>query len=125
MQGSDFCRHHTPLNKLSDTTCAICLEDIKNPMAMDMCSHVFCKGCVTDSVLHANMNCPCCRSNVGTNIIEKCIKNKIGKKYSDRFRLRIDMASDPRWKRPMEQWSESQMNRYLKVFPVTMPDDEE
>ena len=114
--GTDFCFQHNPLNKLDDKTCSICLDDIKNPIKMDGCTHVFCKTCIADSVFHGNMTCPCCRTHMGVDVLAECFELKISKYVALKFRLDVDIAISPwRWdaNRP---WTQSMTRRYLAVY---------
>ena len=120
IKGSDFCYQHNPLNKLDDTTCAICLEDIKDPLPMISCTHVFCKECINNSIAHKNIACPCCRKTVNTDIIGQCLKVKLGKIYADRFYLRLEMNWNPKWQKPQTEWTETMINRFVRVFPVSL-----
>lgn len=112
---SDFCKQHNPLNKLDDTMCAICLDDIKDPVNAGGCRHVFCKDCLTETVLKSSLQCPCCRERMTVPIISKCLRFKLGKKAADVFELESDIALFPeKWER---RWSRSMIKRYITVYP--------
>ena len=113
---SDFCKQHNPLNTLEDQTCAICLDDIKNPMKMESCSHVFCKECLTESVVHASVNCPCCREGMSSKFIATCIKHKVGKYAADKFLLTVDMVLRPELWTATHLWTEDMMRRFTAVY---------
>jgi hypothetical protein len=115
--GTDFCKQHNPVSKLDDVTCAICLDDIKNPLKLSGCRHVFCKTCIADSMFHANFACPCCRAHVGAPAIKECIKFRFGKKVSAQFELNAEIETFPeRWygTRP---WTNAMRRRYFAVYP--------
>ena len=115
---SDFCKQHNPLNKLDDITCAICLDDIKNPIKISVCSHVFCKECIANSVLHSNLKCPCCRAQMYTLDIKECIKFRMGKQPAEKFHLHIDMGLwTERW-HGGTPWTNAMKKRYFSVYPV-------
>jgi hypothetical protein len=112
VDGADFCTQHNPLD---DSTCAICLEDIKNPLKLKWCSHVFCKECISQSVLHANVKCPCCRETIDTGTLASCISFKCGKRVADKFFLNVHIAMWPeRWYRP---WTSKMKRLYFSVYP--------
>jgi len=114
--GSDFCKQHNPLNKLDDIMCAICLEDIKDPIKAGSCRHIFCKGCLATSVLNTNSLCPCCRTHLGVHTVVTCVEVVCGKESANRFTLRMEMAMNPhKWtKRP---WTTTMTRRFVAAFP--------
>ena len=113
--GSDFCKQHNPLNKMDDITCAICLEDIKDPIKTGGCRHVFCKGCLSKSVMSNNPMCPCCRGYIGMCTTTTCIEVVCGKQIAERFKLRIDMDLNQRkWSRP---WTKDMQRRFAIAYP--------
>ena len=117
-EGTDFCHQHNPLNKLEDKTCPICLDDIKDPIKMGGCTHVFCKKCITESVMHENLTCPYCRAHVGENVVSKSIEVKFGKFAALKFSLDLEIRTFPwRWysERP---WTKGMTSRYLAVYPL-------
>lgn len=102
---TDFCNQHNPLNKLNDDTCAICLDTIKNPMKLS-CPHVFCKDCITNSIIQASINCPCCRKQVSMNDVEVSIKTICGSKAVLKYKLQLSMALNPsKWVLPSCTWT--------------------
>lgn len=116
--GSDFCKQHNPLTKMDDVTCAICLDDIKNPMKLN-CVHVFCKDCISETVLHRNVKCPCCRGTMNPDIIHECLRVKVGKKMADKFKLDYDMAArKEKW--TLHQWTASMRRSFFAVYPPEM-----
>jgi len=113
-EGTDFCYQHSPLNKLEDTVCAICLEDIKNPMKMTACRHIFCKKCITDSFLYG-IKCPCCRQQLDHDDIVKCIKVKLGNQIAKKYELDFEMSVySYKWK---HNWTKTMQKRFLEVYP--------
>jgi len=114
-EGTDFCLQHSPLNKLEDKTCPICLDDIKDPIKMGGCTHVFCKTCITESVMHNNMNCPYCRSNVGLDVISKAFEIKVGKHMALMFRLNVDVSCQP-WKWVKRPWTKQMTKQFFAVI---------
>ena len=113
--GTDFCKQHNPLNKMDDTTCAICLEDIKDPLKAGACRHVFCKGCLAKSVLHTNSMCPCCRGYLGICTVSTCIEVACGKQVAERFNLQMEMEFNrSKWTRP---WTNVMKRRFIFAFP--------
>ena len=115
-EGTDFCFQHSPLNKLEDKTCSICLDEIKDPIKMGGCTHVFCKGCITESVMHSNMNCPYCRANVGMDVIAKAFEIKIGKHMALAFKLNVDVSVNP-WKWVKHPWTKQMTKQFFAVNP--------
>ena len=115
-EGTDFCFQHSPLNKLDDKTCSICLDDIKDPMKMGGCTHVFCKSCITESVMHRNMNCPYCRTNVGLDVISKAFELKIGKYAALKFELDVEVSVQP-WKWIKRPWTKKMTKEFYTVYP--------
>ncbi len=99
-----------------DTTCAICLDDIKNPMKLN-CNHVFCKECISESVLFTNCKCPCCREGLGTDMMKECIKFKLGSKAANKFALNIEIRMFPELWHGDRPWSESMRRRFFAVYP--------
>jgi len=121
--GTDFCKQHNPLNTLDDTTCAICLDPITDPMKMNFCTHVFCKECISKNVIYSNMKCPLCREGISPENIHKCIRHKIGKRVADKITLMMEIRILPhKWflSRP---WTKTMENRFLAVFPRDNPLD--
>jgi SNF2 family DNA or RNA helicase len=43
--------------------CSICLDDLKNPLMIPSCQHIFCSGCILQW-LNKKKECPLCRSEV-------------------------------------------------------------
>ena len=115
-EGTDFCFQHSPLNKLEDKTCSICLDEIKDPIKMGGCTHVFCKGCISESVIHSNMNCPYCRANVGMDVIAKAFEIKIGKHMALAFKLNVDVSVNP-WKWVKRPWTKKMTKQWFDVNP--------
>jgi len=101
---------------LEDKTCPICLDDIKDPIKMGGCTHVFCKACITESVMHNNMNCPYCRSNVGLDVISKAFEIKVGKHMALMFRLNVDVSCQP-WKWVKRPWTKQMTKQFFAVIP--------
>lgn len=102
---SDFCKQHNPLNKLNDDTCAICLDTIQDPMKLS-CRHVFCKDCISNSILRTSINCPCCRNQVSLNNVETAIKIVCGDKAAKTYKLQVEVALFPKkWARPSYTWT--------------------
>ena len=114
MDNTDFCRQHSPLNKLDDITCAICLEDIKNPMNIG-CSHVFCKECISKSILYNSPTCPCCRNKIWIDKIYISVKHLLGKKKADVYLLSVEMQVYTKWSR---SWTKTMTNRYNSVMEI-------
>ena len=111
--GTDFCKQHNPVNKLDDATCAICLDDIKNPLKLG-CAHVFCKECISETVLHRNTRCPCCRATFDCHIIHECLRVRIGQKEADKFKLEFDVAFQP-WKWVKMPWTKAMEKQFFAV----------
>jgi hypothetical protein len=112
---SDFCKQHNPLNKMDDITCAICLDDIKDPLKTQGCRHIFCKMCLANSALRNNTKCPCCRSHLGMDTLSTCIEVVCGKQASEKFKLDIDMQLyEYKWSRP---WTKTMQKRVAFVYP--------
>ena len=102
---TDFCKQHNPLNKLNDDTCSICLDTIKNPMKLS-CPHVFCKHCISNSILRTSINCPCCRNQVSMNDVETAIKIVCGDKAAKTYKLQVEVALFPsKWALPSCTWT--------------------
>lgn len=100
---------------MDDITCAICLEDIKDPLKTGGCRHVFCKGCLAKSVLNTNSLCPCCRGHLGMNTVSTCIGILCGKRAAVRFDLQMEMEFNRRkWSRP---WTKDMQRRFSFAFP--------
>jgi hypothetical protein len=113
--GTDFCKQHNPLNKLDDTTCAICLDDIKDPLKTGGCRHIFCKGCLARSALNNNILCPCCRGYLGVNTLSTCIEVMCGKQRAMQFELQIEIGLNQyKWNRP---WSKDMQRRFRIAYP--------
>jgi len=112
--GTDFCKQHNPVNKLDDATCAICLDEINNPIKL-YCAHVFCKDCLHKSVLHGNIRCPCCRGYIDNVEINNCIRIHMGKHAADKFQLEQDIALYP-WKWCKYPWTKSMTKKFFKVY---------
>jgi hypothetical protein len=115
-EGTDFCFQHSPLNKLEDKTCSICLDEIKDPLKMDGCTHVFCKTCIVESVMHCNMKCPYCRANVGLDVISKAFEIKIGKHAAIQFRFEVDVSCQP-WKWVKRPWTKHMTKQFYTANP--------
>ncbi len=115
---SDFCKQHNPLTGLDDTMCAICLDDIKNPMKVDTCRHVFCKDCISKSVLYTAPSCPCCRAGMDTSFVADCIKHNVGKYEADKFLLNIDIALRPYMWYGTRPWTADMRRRFFAVHRI-------
>jgi hypothetical protein len=114
--GSDFCKQHNPLNTLDDTTCAICLEDIKNPLRAGSCRHIFCKPCMAETVFNTNSKCPCCRGNLSIHTIGECVKTVLGPLARDRFLLNMEMGVVT-WKwGDRSRWTRTMEKRFYRCF---------
>ena len=115
ISGTDFCNQHNPLNKLNDDTCAICLDSIKNPMKLN-CPHVFCKECISNSVIYSPNKikcCPCCRNTLSLDKIETAVKTICDKKAYLTYKLRLEMGFFPyKWSCPSSTWTR-QMKRLV------------
>ena len=110
---SDFCKQHNPLNKLDDLTCAVCLEDIKNPMDIG-CRHIFCKECISEAVIQ-NRKCPCCRADVTDYTLFKCVCTIMGLAYAYKFVLYLDMMRSPeKWRKVWTPKMLKMTKQYLK-----------
>jgi len=112
--GTDFCKQHNPLNRMDDITCAICLEDIKDPLKTGGCSHIFCKGCLANSVDQTNLLCPYCREQLEICTVSTCIEVTHGKQMADRFNLRMEMEFSRQWRKP---WTDKMYRRFAFAFP--------
>lgn len=113
--GTDFCKQHNPLNKLDDITCAICLDDIKDPIKTGGCRHVFCKGCLAKSAMNTKPLCPCCRGYLGMKTTSTCIEVVCGKQAAEIFNLKMEFEFNKRkWSRP---WSNLMKRRFVFAFP--------
>ena len=113
--GTDFCKQHNPLNKLDDITCAICLEDIKDPLKTGGCRHVFCKTCLAKSAMSTKPLCPCCRGHLGMKTTSMCIEVTLGKQAAERFDLSFELEFNRRkWTRP---WTNVMRRRFAFAYP--------
>lgn len=116
-EGTDFCKQHNPLTKMDDITCAVCLDEIKNPMKMRGCSHVFCKGCIAESVLRAGPKCPCCRESVCSTNVKECIKVTMGSWRAEKFALDLEIAVCPYKWYGTRPWTQTMRKRYFAIYP--------
>ena len=117
-EGSDFCKQHNPLNTLDDITCAICLEDIKDPLKAGFCRHVFCKTCIANSVFNTNSMCPYCRTQLSVKTIGECIKTVMGLQARDKFLLNMEIGVYP-WKwEDRSRWTKTMEKRFCRCFGV-------
>ena len=113
--GTDFCKQHNPLNKLNDDTCSICLDTIKDPMKLN-CPHVFCKDCISNSIIKTSINCPCCRNQISMNDVEMAIKIVCGDKAARTYKLQIDVNLFPsKWARPSCTWTRAMKRLVLSL----------
>ena len=121
IEGTDFCKQHNPLNILDDTTCAICLEPITDPMKMNFCTHVFCKECISKNVIYTNMKCPLCRECISPKNIHDCISHKMGKKAANKLTLMMEIRVLPqRWFNTF-MWTDTMHKRFRAAFPPENP----
>ena len=113
--GTDFCKQHNPLNKLNDDTCSICLDTIRDPMKLN-CPHVFCKDCISNSIIKTSINCPCCRNQISMNGVEIAIKTICGDKAALKYKLQIDVNLFPtKWARPSCKWTREMKRLVLSL----------
>jgi len=92
-------KHLEPLNlKLEEVGCPICLEILIEPITMP-CKHTLCKPCFTKNLEVTSLNCPFCKTRVGTwhrraksvdNLIDlrlwNYLQQNFGEKVADRLR---------------------------------------
>lgn len=117
ISGTDFCNQHNPLSKLNDDTCAICLDSIKNPMKLN-CPHVFCKECISNSVIYSP-RCPCCRNMLTLDEIEIAVKTICDKKAYLMYKLRLEMGFFPyKWSCPSVTWTRAMKRLVLSLDKV-------
>ena len=115
----DFCTKHNPLNKLDDTTCAICLENISNPVKLNACTHVFCKPCISKAIIDKR-NCPCCRAIVSHGDAIKLIKSVRGKVIADIYDLHVSAVEFPwKYERPLDQWTRKMRQMAQSYYEFT------
>ena len=112
---TDFCKQHNLLNKLNDDTCSICLDTIKNPMKLN-CPHVFCKDCISKSIIKTSINCPCCRNQISMNDIGIAIKTICGARAAHLYKLRVEIKYFPnKWSRPSNTWTRDMKRLVMKL----------
>ena len=114
---SDFCKQHNPLNKLDDITCAICLDDIKDPVQTGWCTHLFCRDCIAESVVNTNTKCPCCRQPISVDTIGMCIRLKHRKDLADKFVLDMDIIMYPNKWGNVNRWTKAMKKMFDTVYP--------
>jgi hypothetical protein len=81
---------------------------------MSGCTHVFCKTCIVNSVMHGNMNCPYCRTNVGMEVISKAFEIRIGKNVSLMFEFEVDVSMQP-WKWLKHTWTKKMSKQFYTI----------
>ena len=113
---TDFCKQHNPLNKLNDDTCSICLDTIKNPMKLN-CPHVFCKDCISKSIIWSpNKSCPCCREDLSMIHYETAIKTICGDKAAHMYKLQVELKYFPyKWSLPSNTWTRDMKRLVMKL----------
>lgn len=121
VSGTDFCKQHNPLNILDDTTCAICLEPITDPMKMNFCTHVFCKECISKNVIYTNMKCPLCREGISPKNIHDCISHKMGIKAANKMTLMMEIRVLPQRWFHCHTWTATMHKRFRSAFPPEKP----
>ena len=61
------------IHLIQDKICSICLDDIKQPIKLKLCSHIFCFHCI-NNWLCTNPTCPCCRQTTSINETNNAIR---------------------------------------------------
>ena len=113
--GTDFCKQHSPLNKMDDVTCAICLDEIQNPMKMAGCTHVYCKECIGKNIMHGHGLCPCCRTMISFNDLVTAISPLVDKTIIDTHKLEYDVTLYP-WKWCKYEWTKAMRKQFFSVY---------
>ena len=81
INGTDYCRIHKINN---DNCCAICLDQPSDPVRLDLCTHVFCKGCISQAIVLKPV-CPMCRTMLSISDFAKGVYYIHGAEVFDMF----------------------------------------